>query len=71
MATKSISKAGSSKPAAKAPSKPRKAPEGAKTFAMPQEVKDWIERAQSIMSHQKGEIERLDRKSTRLNSSHT
>ena len=78
MATKSISKAGSSKPAAKAPSKPRKAPEGAKTFAMPQEVKDWIERAQSIMSHQKGEIERLkkenaelrDRKSTRLNSSH-
>ena len=28
-------------------------------FAMPQEVKDWIERAQSIMNHQRGEIERL------------
>jgi hypothetical protein len=26
---------------------------------MPQEVKDWIERAQSIMNHQRGEIERL------------
>jgi len=30
-----------------------------KQFAMPQEVKDWIERAQSIMNHQRGEIERL------------
>ena len=28
-------------------------------FSMPQEVKDWIERAQSIMNHQRGEIERL------------
>ena len=28
-------------------------------FAMPQEVKDWIDRAQSIMNHQRGEIERL------------
>jgi polyhydroxyalkanoate synthesis regulator phasin len=28
-------------------------------FDMPMEVKDWIERAQSIMNHQKGEIDRL------------
>jgi len=26
---------------------------------MPKEVSDWIERAQSIMNHQRGEIERL------------
>ena len=29
------------------------------SFGMPQEVKDWIERAHSIMNHQRGEIERL------------
>jgi polyhydroxyalkanoate synthesis regulator phasin len=28
-------------------------------YSMPQEVSDWVERATSIMSHQKGEIERL------------
>ena len=28
-------------------------------YGMPQEVKDWIERAHSIMNHQRGEIERL------------
>lgn len=28
-------------------------------YSMPQDVKDWIERAQSIMNHQRGEIERL------------
>jgi hypothetical protein len=28
-------------------------------FTMPVEVSEWIERAQSIMKHQKGEIERL------------
>jgi len=28
-------------------------------YSMPQEVSDWIERATSIMSHQKGEITRL------------
>lgn len=28
-------------------------------FSMPQEVSDWVERAQSIMNHQKGEIARL------------
>jgi hypothetical protein len=31
----------------------------AQRFDMPMEVKDWIERAQSIMNHQRGEIERL------------
>lgn len=35
-------------------------------FAMPMEVKNWIERAQSIMNHQKGEIERLKRENTEL-----
>lgn len=57
---------------AKAPAKPKKASERvlvsertiatAKTdekFVMPMEVKNWIERANSIMNHQKGEIERL------------
>ena len=29
------------------------------TYRMPVEVKDWIERAQAIMAHQTGEIERL------------
>ena len=28
-------------------------------FSMPQEVKDWIERANSIMKHRQGEIDRL------------
>jgi len=28
-------------------------------YTMPQSVADWIERAQSIMNHQKGQIERL------------
>lgn len=50
------------KPAAKAVARKviAKAPkETSNVFGMPQEVKDWIERAQSIMSHQRGEIERL------------
>lgn len=51
---------------AKAPPKPQSAPEGQKTYTMPQDVKDWIERAQSIMNHQKGEIERLKKENTEL-----
>lgn len=43
---------------------PKKAPE--KLYTMPQEVSDWIERAQSIMNHQKGEIERLKRENAEL-----
>lgn len=56
------------KPAAKAKvaPKPPSAPEGQKTYTMPQDVKDWIERAQSIMNHQKGEIERLKKENTEL-----
>ena len=51
---------------AKAPAKPKSAPEGQKTYTMPPDVKDWIERAQSIMNHQKGEIERLKKENTEL-----
>ena len=56
------------KPAAKAKVAPKSqsAPEGQKTYTMPQDVKDWIERAQSIMNHQKGEIERLKKENTEL-----
>ena len=42
---------------AKVAAQPKAAPEA--SYAMPLEVKDWIERAQSIMNHQRGEIERL------------
>jgi len=35
-------------------------------FSMPQEVKDWIERANSIMNHQKGEIARLKEENAQL-----
>lgn len=51
---------------AKVAPKPQSAPEGQKTYTMPQDVKDWIERAQSIMNHQKGEIERLKKENTEL-----
>lgn len=62
-----------SKPAQKAaaPAKGTKAPPAKKNaseqvFNMPAEVKDWIERAQSIMNHQKGEIDRLKAENTEL-----
>ena len=35
-------------------------------FSMPQEVKDWIERASSIINHQKGEIARLKEENAQL-----
>lgn len=35
-------------------------------FGMPQEVKDWIDRAHSIMNHQRGEIERLKEENKEL-----
>ena len=38
------------------------------TFAMPSEVKDWIERAQSIMNHQRGQIELLKKENSELKS---
>lgn len=51
---------------AKVAPKPQRAPEGQKTYTMPLEVQAWIERAQSIMNHQKGEIERLKTENTEL-----
>jgi hypothetical protein len=52
------------KKAKDSPAKAIKQPD--KTFAMPQEVKDWIERANSIMMHQGGEIQRLKQEVTEL-----
>lgn len=57
------SPASPAKPAVKATPAP-KAPRASTgragpLFDMPKEVSDWIERAQSIMNHQRGEIERL------------
>ena len=57
------SPASPAKPAVKATPAP-KAPRAATGPAgpllnMPREVSDWIERAQSIMAHQKGQIDRL------------
>lgn len=45
--------------APKAPAKRAKPKESETLYSMPQDVKDWIERAQSIMAHQRGEIDRL------------
>lgn len=49
-------------PTAKKPAKAESEP----TYRMPQEVKDWIDRAQSIMNHQRGQIERLTKENTEL-----
>jgi hypothetical protein len=38
------------------------------TYTMPQEVKDWIDRAESIMRRQKSEIERLKEENKTLKS---
>ena len=35
---------------------------------MPQEVKEWIDRAHATMNHQKGEIERLKAENKELKS---
>jgi len=35
-------------------------------YAMPAAVADWIERATSIMNHQKGEIDRLKRENSEM-----
>jgi hypothetical protein len=35
-------------------------------FSMPKEVKDWIDRASSIINHQKGEITRLKEENAQL-----
>lgn len=55
--------------AARAPKAPRAATGRPETlYTMPQEVSDWIERAQSIMTHQKGQIERLKAENADLKS---
>ena len=46
--------------------KPQRASEAQKIYTMPLEVQAWIERAQSIMNHQRGEIERLKKENTEL-----
>ena len=72
MATAKTPAKKASKPAAKAkapaPAKKtlQKAPEP--MYDMAKEVKDWIERAQSIMNHQKGEILRLKQENEELKS---
>lgn len=60
MATKAPAKKTPAKTAAK------KAPAKETKYHMPLEVSAWIERAQSIMNHQKGEIERLKKENTEL-----
>ncbi len=60
------------KPAAKA-KVARKAPEAPQrlsepTYNMPREVAEWIERAQSIINHQRGEVERLRKENNELKS---
>lgn len=65
--TKPAVKTKVSTPAKKAATAPAKAT-GERTYTMPQDVKDWIERAQSIMNHQKGEIERLKKENEELRS---
>jgi hypothetical protein len=63
-AKKTVTKAAKPAAKAKAPAAPKKPPEP--QYSMPMEVKNWIERAQSIMNHQKGEIERLKKENTDL-----
>ncbi len=38
------------------------------SYNMPREVAEWIERAQSIINHQRGEVERLRKENTELKS---
>ncbi len=54
--------------AKKAPAKkaPAKTAAPGELYTMPREVSDWIDRAQSIMGHQKGEIERLKKENAEL-----
>jgi predicted RNase H-like nuclease (RuvC/YqgF family) len=47
--------------------KPPKAPaQKEQTFAMPMEVKNWIEQAQSTMNHLRGQVERLKTENAEL-----
>jgi hypothetical protein len=54
--------------AKKAPVKKKPVAPIKQTFAMPTEVKNWIDRAQSIMNHQKGQIDLLKKENAELKS---
>jgi hypothetical protein len=55
------------KVAAKKVAKPTKASaQKEQTFAMPMEVKNWIEQAQSTMNHLRGQVDRLKTENTEL-----
>ena len=69
------------KPVTKAKAAPKKAPErvlvskktivkapAEKQFAMPMEVKDWIDRANSTINHLRGQVERLTAENHELKS---
>ena len=76
MATKpKSSPVAAKKPAvkAKSPANAKKVSEGAlakppkdQPFSMPMEVKEWIDRAQSIMNHQRNQIETLKQENKQL-----
>ena len=66
-AMKTVAKAKVATPAKKPATAPAKASAGP-LYTMPQDVKNWIERAQSIMNHQKGQIERLKKENDELKS---
>ena len=58
-------------PAKKAPAKAVKRPvepskREERTFAMPQEVKEWIERANSTIQHLRGKVARLETENKEL-----
>ena len=47
----------------------KKAPKGAEPmYTVPHEVKEWIERTSSIMSHLQGEVDRLKKENEELRS---
>ena len=49
--------------------KPKRAPaQKEQTFAMPMEVKNWIEQAHSTINHLRGEVERLKTENKELKS---
>jgi hypothetical protein len=56
-------------PAKKAVKQAKEAPKANEpTFSMPQEVKDWIERANSMIQHLRGKVEQLEEENKNLKS---
>ena len=67
VATKAAVKAPAKKAPAKATKRPVQAPKREEqTFAMPTEVKDWIDRASSTMKHQANQIASMKEEITQL-----